>query len=92
MPLTCGDPVAVRPRVADPGEKTSIYDAVEACTIDSAEEAAFAERLPDRMTLRLTTRRLDRVPVHVAEQLRRQPLRWRLDYVWALRDCFRALR
>ena len=69
-----------------------IFDAVEACAIDSAEEAAFAEQLPGRMTLRLTTRRLDRVPAHVAEQLRRQPLRWRLDYVWALRDCLQTLR
>ena len=68
-----------------------IADAVAACTIDPGEEAAFVERLPDRMALRLT-RRIDRVAARVAEQLRRQPLRWRLDYVWALRDCLRTLR
>jgi hypothetical protein len=57
---------------------------------DPAEEARFVDRMPPRMTLGLLGPATATVEV-LTGQLRRQPLRWRLDYVWALRDCLTEL-
>jgi hypothetical protein len=58
----------------------------EAHVVDPVEEASFARRLPPRITVGLVGPPLATIDV-LGAQLRRQSARWRLDYVWALRDC-----
>jgi len=67
-----------------------IFQRLEGSQFSSVQEARYAERPPPRITIGLIG------PQHVAAQilrlqLYRQPLRWRLDYVWALRACLDAL-
>jgi hypothetical protein len=62
----------------------------EARVADPAEEASFAGQPPPRITVGLVGPPLATIDV-LGAQLRRQSARWRLDYVWALRDCLADL-
>jgi hypothetical protein len=52
--------------------------------------AAFANRLPPRVTLGLAGPPAATLDV-LGAQLVRQSARWRLDYVWAIRECLAEL-
>ena len=54
--------------------------------IDRAEEALYVDREPPRLTLGLIGPPGATLEI-LRAQLLRQSLRWRLDYLWALRDC-----
>lgn len=67
-----------------------IFRRIGASQFSSVQEARYAERPPPRISIGLTGPQ--RATAEVLElQLRRQPLRWRLDYVSAVRDCLDAL-
>jgi hypothetical protein len=63
----------------------AVFEHVERAGVDPAEEAGFVDRLPPRITLGLPGP-VEGTAEALAVQLRWQPLRWRVDYVWALRD------
>ena len=67
------------------------FDGVAGLNAGAAEEARFVDRLPPRLTLGLVGPPAA-TPAILAVQLLRQSPRWRLDYVWALRDCLTSLR
>ena len=67
-----------------------IFRRIEGSPLSAVQEARYAERPPPRIKVGILG------PQHVTAeilglQLSRQPMRWRLDYVWALRDCLDAL-
>lgn len=68
-----------------------VFEGVTGLNAGRAEEAQFVDRLPPRITLGLVGPPAA-MPAILADQLVRQPLRWRLDYVWALRECLTSLR
>jgi hypothetical protein len=57
---------------------------------DPVVEADFADRLPPRVTLGLAGPPAATLDV-LGAQMVRQSTRWRLDYVWAMRECLAEL-
>jgi hypothetical protein len=67
-----------------------VFDYIGSSVLSAAEEAPFVEQAPPRLELKLAGQAI--VAAALTKQLLQQPLRWRLDYVWAVRDCLRAER
>ena len=63
-----------------------LFREIELREVDPTEEEDFIDKLPPPLALNLTESPTT-VPSAVRETLRRQPLRWRIDYIWALKDC-----
>lgn len=62
-----------------------VFEHVERVGVDPAEEARFVDRLPPRVTLGVPGP-VEGTADALSVQLRWQPVRWRVDYVWAVRD------
>jgi hypothetical protein len=67
-----------------------IFATIETQPVNAAEEESFKGRMPEPATLPLAGPS-NELPSRVAAQLAKTPLRWRLDHVWSIRDCLRAL-
>lgn len=81
----------------EPDELGAVEEALEALeeqflaeaehhSFDERAEAPYVEAVPDRLVIRLTGAGPASLAASLAEQLGAQPLRWRYDYIEALRD------
>jgi hypothetical protein len=67
-----------------------LFDWLDTQRIDPAVEADYTDRLPPRVTLGLAGPPAATLDV-LGAQLVRQSARWRLDYLWAIRECLAEL-